>query len=545
MKIKKIIIFGSLALLALIITGFILVGIYTDRIVDPFVRSLLEVNKPMGHHIEYKKIRVNLFQGSIIIKDVRMFPDTVLTKHRPQMEIGVKDIRLTGFSVREILFDRKLTVRDFIVEDPDVKMTLPPKSDSVVKEVRKKKPPKSDSPLLTHISLEKITFSGGTFQLVRNDTLLAESQDIRLIAQSIDLVRNSKSEPIGYTYGDITLELSQTEIFAQKGLYDMSLAGLSITKRDSSATLRGFRMIPKYDKKEFSKKLEFQNDRFDLDIAQVRIGGIGIERFLAGGLLEISSIQIDSIQADIFRDKNVKFNNNRFPKFYNESFLSVPVPVIIDTVAITNSNLVYGELVAGHPVAGTISLENFGLQSYGLTNQPDNDTVENFMHFHIQAMVLGKGPMKVELKLPLEGDLHRFECSGSVGAMPLKPLNDMLEPSISMRFHGGTVTRMTFAFKANENTSKGWMEFLYKDLNVVFLNKESAKENGFISALANWVAVSNNPKAPGKEVKIVEIGYERNKNKGLINYVWKTIQSGMVRTIIPVNKYKIRQKQNK
>ena len=102
------------------------------------------------------------------------------------------------------------------------------------------------------------------------------------------------------------------------------------------------------------------------------------------------------------------------------------------------------------------------------------------------------------------------------------------------------VDRMTFDFTADENTSKGWMEFLYSDLDVALVKKQSEKDKnwGFVSLLANAVAVSNNP-VKEKEVKIVEIGTERDKNKGLIGYIWKTIQSGMVRTIIPSNKYQI------
>ena len=68
--------------------------------------------------------------------------------------------------------------------------------------------------------------------------------------------------------------------------------------------------------------------------------------------------------------------------------------------------------------------------------------------------------------------------------------------------------------------------------------------------MANAVTLSNNP-VNGKDIKAVEIGFERNKNKGIIGYIWRTIQSGLVRTILPTNKYTINkipppvQKENK
>jgi hypothetical protein len=540
---KKVLLYGVLPLLIIIIAILFILGRYTDRVIDPYVRSLLEVTKPMGHKIKYKKIRVNLFEGFIIIKDVRVFPDSSLTRNDLRLDIAVKDIRLTGFSIKEMLLSKTLRIEEFLIKNPEVKLTLPDSTIKVVKEVREEKPPKTGARLLTQIFLEKILLSGGSFQMIRNGVILAKSPDINLLVQSIKLASNKKEEPIGYTYGDISLNLSDIELYSETGLYDMSLGGFSFTKSDSTLVLNGFRMIPKHDKKEFSGKLKFQGDRFDVKIGQVKIDGIGIERFIAGRPLEITSVNIDSLDADIYRDKNVAFNFNRFPLFYNESFLKIPVLLYIDTVSITNSKILYGELAEGRQVAGTILLDNFSLQSYDLTNQTADDTINNIMQFNVNAMVMGEGPLNVQLVLPLEGNLHDFKCSGSVGAMKLSPLNDMLEPAINMKFNGGKVNRMTFNFEANDKTSKGWMEFLYQDLDVALMKKDPGKEWGLISTLANTMTLSNNP-APGKNLKIVEIGCERDKNKGIINYVWKTLQSGMIHTILPIKKYQINRKKD-
>jgi hypothetical protein len=152
---------------------------------------------------------------------------------------------------------------------------------------------------------------------------------------------------------------------------------------------------------------------------------------------------------------------------------------------------------------------------------------------------MGEGPLNAEVALPLEGSLRDFTCKGSVGAMELSPLNGMLEPAINMTIKGGRLDRLTFDFSANDNVSSGWMEFLYNNLDVILLGKESGKEKGFVSFLANTMALSNNP-APGKDLKIVQIGFERDKNKGIVGYIWRTIQSGMVRTIVPTSKYQIK-----
>jgi hypothetical protein len=540
---KKLFLYFLLPLLLLGMAAFFFIGRYTDRLIDPYVRSLLETTKPMGHRIEYKDIRVNLLQGLILVREVRMFPDTSLGKDARRMAIYVRNIRLTGFNVREMYFDKFLNIDELLIENPDVVITLPEKIEEGIQQPVVPKTPKEGSSLLTHIHLGRIVFKGGSFQLERNDTIIANAPGINLLAESISLKENSRDEPIGFTYGNVTLSLTDIDLYSGTGLYDMSLAGFSMTKMDSTIVLNGFHMIPKYDKKEFSGKLAFQNDRFDVTIGQITLGGIGFTQFLDGEPLVISAVMIDSLHADIYRDKNVTFNFGHYPPFYNESFLKIPIPLYIDTLSITGSKINYGELAEGRPAAGSIILENFRLQTHRLTNQVAEDTIDHEMQLFVQALVMGEGALNLELTLPLEGDLHTFECIGSVGAMKLSPLNDMLEPSINMKFNGGKLNRMTFHFTANDKNSEGWMEFLYQDLEVDMLKKDSEKSRGFLSDVANWAALSNNP-APGKNLKIVEIGYDRDIHKGIINYVWKTIQSGIINTILPIKKHQINRRRH-
>ena len=106
MKKKKLLLSILLVILAIIIVVTIFLGRYTDRIVDPFVRSLLEESKPMGHNIEYEKIRVNLFRGSIFVENVIIYPEDSSSKNRLRFNIDVSTIRLTDFGLWEILFNR-------------------------------------------------------------------------------------------------------------------------------------------------------------------------------------------------------------------------------------------------------------------------------------------------------------------------------------------------------------------------------------------------------------------------------------------------------
>lgn len=532
-----------LALLLLISISsviLLLAARYTDRLIDPYIRSLLEEQKPINHRIDYKKIRVNLFTKIIKISDVRMYPDSSLVKDENLwFEINVSTIKLTDFSIIDMLFHKSLHIGDFLVIKPSVVMNLPRKpADKIIKEVTVDSVLVASTPLLTSIALERLILSGGTFRLIHDNKILASSPEINFIGQQITLKKNSSQDPIGYSYGDINVFLSNIILNPESGLYDMSLGSFAIHKKDSSVVLKDFRMIPKYDKKEFPKHSDFQSNRLDVKVGRIDVAGVGFVRLLEGLPLNISKILIDSVYADIYRNKNIPVDPNKFPLFFNESFLKISLPLVLDTVMITNSRLLYNELAEGKTTAGEIMLNDFNISTYGLSNFVIDSSIKNEMKVFINAKIMDEGPMHVELDLPLQGNLRDFRCIGSVGAMELFPVNGMLEPSLHMIFKTGKLNRLTFDFTANDNVSRGWMEFLYQDLDVVLLKKEPGKEFGFLSFMANSMTLSNNP-SHRRDLKTVEIGFERDKNKGIIGYIWRTIQSGLVRTILPTNKYRI------
>lgn len=518
---------------------------YADRLADPFVRSLLEQNKPMKHKIDYRKIRVNLINRTINIKDVRMYPDSSLARDENiWMEVAVGVIKMTDFKIIDLLTKKELIIGDLILLNPEVNVHLPVKvTEETIREVAEDPSAKPKPQLLKKIFLNKMLITGGIFRLIRNDLILASTHDISFLAREIDLSKNSKDEPLGYNYGEVRVTLSNISLHSETGLYDISLDKFSIDKKDSSIILSGFKMKPKYDKKEFTTKLQFQTERFDVEMGKIEINRIGYRRLLNGQPLEISRLLLENINADIYKDKNIPFDPQKFPLFFNESFLKLTIPLDIDTLSVAGSAILYNELAEGRTEVGKIMLNDFNLQSYKLTTHPEDDTLENVFTADIQAMIMGEGPMNVQVTFPLEGNLRQVNCTGSVGAMHLSPLNAMLEPSLNIKFNAGTVTRMTFSFSGNDNTSNGWMEFLYKDVDIVVLKKTAGKEFGFVSYLADKLTNSNNPE-PGKSyVKSVEIGVERDKNRGPVNFIWKTIQSGMLRTILPVSKYNINSKQ--
>jgi hypothetical protein len=84
---------------------------------------------------------------------------------------------------------------------------------------------------------------------------------------------------------------------------------------------------------------------------------------------------------------------------------------------------------------------------------------------------------------------------------------------------------------------KGELTLLYHDLTVEIDEPDNTKRKT-LSWAANAVLKSSNPHRNGKTV-VGEISSERIPYKGLGNFAWKGVQSGLVNSINPFGKRRV------
>ena len=111
----------------------------------------------------------------------------------------------------------------------------------------------------------------------------------------------------------------------------------------------------------------------------------------------------------------------------------------------------------------------------------------------------------------------------------------MLYPVLGLKILSGELNRIDFKAVSNDIESKGEMTMLYKSLHASVLKSHTSNENHFLTSIANGLIHKSNPNKRGK-IKSVRMYYERDQHKGLGNYMWKTLQNGIINTITPMRK---------
>ena len=81
----------------------------------------------------------------------------------------------------------------------------------------------------------------------------------------------------------------------------------------------------------------------------------------------------------------------------------------------------------------------------------------------------------------------------------------------------------------NSESASGEVLVEYRDLKVKFLNKDNPDNNGLKEGVKNFIAntFAINSNNTGNDAETGEIDFEREKNKSIFAYWWKSLLSGL------------------
>jgi len=542
-----------LAWIVIILVGVgIVIRALLNPVADATLRSLLSKGDIIpAHEFDFRKVRVNLINFSASLSDFTISPDSVLLAKDipdslafvPVIRLKVAKVSLTNLKLKKLFFDKKLDISSIIVSSPNIRYQLPrkpiKKSKIKVDEAETDTIPSSD---FNSYVLETIEIDNGYFVLHRyeGDTILV-SKDYSLLVEKITYFNTTSFDPTSdFSISDITVRLGNNSYLLPGDMYTLKTGTIEISYSDSLWSLRDIALVPNYSETEFGWKNGWQTDRFDIKIPRIDLRGIRFGNFIENMVVRASELTIQDPVINIYRDKNVPFDDSKFPKLPHQAIVSIPLPIKIDSISVSNATLEYKEVPEKGKKPGRISLQKGEVTITGLSNLlQDIDSGES-LYVDGEFQLQGKAPLKIDIEMPLNQKNGEFYYWGSIGPMGLTELSTMTEYAEGIIIHDGKLDSFTFDIAANSVGAKGPVRFLYHDLNILMLKgkeKDDQKKVGsFMTSLANAVARKANPDEK-KGIRVAEVDFERNINKGIVNLMVKPLIKGMITTaVIPGNK---------
>jgi hypothetical protein len=170
-----------------------------------------------------------------------------------------------------------------------------------------------------------------------------------------------------------------------------------------------------------------------------------------------------------------------------------------------------------------------------ISSLKDSISIDKDLTIDFKAILIST-PIETFIKMPYNSADGRFYFSGNtLGTTKFTFFNSTVLPAIGVKLIGGRLDGINWDAVGNSTAMDGNFTMLYTDLEVELFKKDNST-NKALSWIANSLVKSSNPSKNGNTI-VSTMHFERVPYKGIGNYLWKSIQSGIVNALVPTGKH--------
>ncbi|MFA5329766.1 MAG: hypothetical protein WC384_18365 [Prolixibacteraceae bacterium] len=511
------------------IVGLALLSLIMMRVVvEPLI--LRKIQSAVNENNKDFNVKIGKVHLAILNSELELENITVSTK--PEQN-GIQDIngevasiKLEGIHLVKAIFKNDIEISEVTVFNSSIKGSIP--------FPEKAMPPKISS---INIRIDSLFLDKTNLKIKNTSTAQAFSAKdgvlkvYHLQVQKLDTVSASIVKQFDFN-------VQEFQSVSADSMYTQTATGINYSATSNKLMVDSFSIHPNYGESEFMTRHKFETDRFEAGFRNISFHNFSAEDYLKSGNLESSYVEIVKMNLSAFRDKRKKFNHVNKPTF-QDMIYNYPGSIRIDSIGILNGTIVYTEHAEKANESGWISFQEINAQIYKITNDTIYKTEEAFLELNAEVLLMGKGKLNIALKGRIFDRQNAFSVNGTLSGMEVKELNPMLEKNAFVYATAGKIDAMNFSFLANNTKATGQMTLRYHGLDVAVKNKRTddttAIKEQFMSIIANKKLLDSNP-IPGEPVRVGMIDYERDPERFLFNYSFKSILSGIKSSLVKESK---------
>ena len=529
-----------------------------DRIVEKLVRTkltgLIDQSDDKFYNYEFQDLDINLITGSLSFNKLGLIPvdyafDSLRAnnnKLRSIVELHVDEITLTGFEIRQFLDKGTLEIDEFLIFEPQVIVFINPvksKNDAIKSDVIQE--------LLTKefisATLNKFEIIDGNlnFHYIDRETKPLSIESAHLLLTQAYADQKTLDEFIPLKYDDISFTSTGIRMDVSE---EISLASDTVYFDVTEKTIRlsNFRIEPKFSRENFAGRHDFQRQWAALTVKDLILHDIQLSHFEETGDLFINRIDVKYPNLGLYKDKTKPLPAFKKKSLPGTSIRNLPFTVNIDSIVIDQGQITINEKSPLTQETSNLTFNNLTALVTNFTNDSASLASDQFMVANINTRVMNKAKTNMNLKFDLLNREDQFVVTGHVDSVEAAVFNSVLVPMVGVKLLDGFIHTMEFKFTSMDTLSTGVMNLEYNGIRIQVLNPDSreGKKKGFKSFAANTVVKSNNSKMRGNYIEGI-INTPRVLEKDMFPYLWHSIQSGLVSTLVPMTNKKEAKAQQK
>jgi len=475
-----------------------------------------ELRENMGHQLSGATVDYDEIQVSIIKDEV--------TIAKPKWKVGKYSIQTNKILIKNLsyfdyFFNKRIVIGGIDISNPEVIFN---ENDSVQDSSIKNK----NLHFEKGIVVKKINVSGGCLIIKENEPVSNKLYFSIKELNFYEILINSKT-----LKGTLPFEYKSGEIESDSIFYELDEAHTIILKnlklKNRDLAVKDFRIIPKYNKAEFDRRISIEKDRFQLELNSIKINGLNWAVKNDSLYLLAPVTHISGADFKVYRNKLLPDDISIKP-LYSQMIRELGAKIKFDSIFIDSSQVEYEEKVIESGSLGKVGFYNLRAEAVNITNIGLKSN--NFLKtkIHVETSFMNEAPLSLNWEFDVRNIDDDFKVSGKLGSISAGAMNSFLKPTLNIVVEG-EIESLFFNFQGNKYKASGDMRLKYNNFKVEVLKKDGTGKNKLLSSLANLFVKkeANSKKLEKKGVEAV-----RDRTKSFWNYLWLFIRNGTLKSFL-------------
>jgi len=499
------------------------------------------------YEVTYEDMDVNALSQSVSFKDFQLNYDSARVEAEDSLRKGkwvaayVGDFELSLDNFWSMIPQRYLKINALKIKSPrltvvNYDLKKPKKQDSIsLDKIRQFDAHALIKEYFDSLDVVELEIQKANLKWVdkKSEQLPFSLGDVHANILKLHIDSGTVNRNYGYPYAEeFILEVENTTFITPDSLYTLRFGHLRADPVKEELLIDSFSMEPQKPLYQFARDLGYQKERINLLVANIDLQHIDLHYLVSDLALLVGKIIIEDAELFVFKDKRLPRPPFKVKPMVQEAILNIPIPFRLDTLKLLRGNIAYREHVPDAEETGQITFEDLYMTAYNISNLDSLRKLNQSMEADIQTRLMGKSQLNLHFNFPMNSPSQQHYIRGEMYEFALKDMNAMVENTAFASVESGHAFALKFDLYADEKQSSGDVHFAYRDLKIKLVNKKKPNDPSLKEVLGSLVAnmfviKQDNPSSNSQPLRIGAISFERNPDKSVFAYWWKSLLSGL------------------
>ena len=536
-----------IAVFILIILALAIGSWYLSRHWKPILNERLQIiissSSDSLYTLSYDDFDFSWYSGNAYLTNVTLTPNKEVYERLKQKNdapdnqysVKVSSIKIRNFHPKLLYQERKLNINHIVVENPTILVLTETLAKDSLQVKNNKTPYQQISKFLNELRVNNIEIRNLNYT-VENNTFNEKKEtkikNVNILIDDflIDSISQKDTSRIYYSSG-LDFKMENYQIATPDSMYYVNLKGIDFSTSQKQLAINRVEFKPRYGKAKFYEIAEKPSDRIDIAFDSLAIQNIDIPRLLKEQYFHASLLSVKKGNLEVYNNSNYRRSKkSKRGKDPHQQLQKLAWYFKIDTINLEQTNIVYEELSRKTQQVGMLSFNNSSIRFLNVTNDSIAISQNPIMRADLRSRFMNASDLNANFQFNLASDIGAFNFQGKLNSMNGRVFNSVLKPLAQVELNSANIRSLTFNFKANENYSRGTVNFRYTDLKVTLLKSEedgAISKNKLASTIANnFIVNGSNPNEAGGYLS-GNVYYKRPETYSFFKFVWKSIFQGI------------------